>query len=460
MEVDVERAICKQCKKTIVTVYECQKCLKDFHRSCASMHKVYNSNNEIVKCDGVVREKINESVKNGTKVTTNVKLVNNEKSNKRSRRESGEGRESDLDDKLNEILGKLDDINKDRDERSAYNIKEVIIQQVRECKTEIVSEIKNIIAIEVENQNREIKEQIRCMKEMLEQIMQSKSHVQHEIEFKNNKSINNKEKNNIESYAQKARKVKVERVVVEPIKVQSNEETLGQIKNKVDVMSLGISVNSVRNGQKGTIIVECEKSSDKEKLTAELKKQIGDQYKIKTVNKKLPKIKIIGIEENLNEIEETDFIKKIIKQNELDVNNENIKIKVIKKIQRTGKEGIMILEIDPKTHKIVVELQKLKIGWKKCRVFDYVSIIRCYKCWGYSHYAQECKNNVTCRKCAGNHDEKECQSQTKKCANCISMVKEFKLTGIDINHEITDKECESYKRMVNKAQKSIIYYDS
>ncbi|KAM0725804.1 hypothetical protein ACS0PU_008530 [Formica fusca] len=86
--------------------------------------------------------------------------------------------------------------------------------------------------------------------------------------------------------------------------------------------------------------------------------------------------------------------------------------------------------------------------------------MRCYKCWGYSHYAQECKNNVTCRKCAGNHDEKECQSQAKKCANCISMVKEFKLTGIDVNHEVTNRECESYKRIINKAQKSIIYCDS
>lgn len=462
MEVDVERAKCKQCKKAIITtIYECQKCIKDFHKSCANIHKVYNSSNELVKCDGVIREKINEYSNNDIKVTTNGKLVNNEKMcNKRSKREVGDYCESDLDSKLNEIIGKLDHINKNRDEKGVYNIEEVIIYQVEQCKAEIVSEIKNIITMEVEGQYREMKEQIRNMKEMLEQIIQSKSNVQYEMGSKIDKSTNNRENNNVETYAQKVRRGKVERVIVEPMKVQSNDETLGQIKNKVDVMSLGISVNSVRNGQKGTVIVECETSSDKDKLTAELKKQVGDEYIVKTVNKKLPKIKIIGIEENLNEIEETDFIKKIIKQNELDVNNENIKIKVIKKVQRIGKEGVMILEIDPKTHKIVVELQKLKIGWKKCRVFDYVSIIRCYKCWGYSHYAQECKNNVTCRKCAGNHNEKECQSQTNKCASCISMVKEFKLTGIDINHKITDRECESYKRIVNKAQKSIIYYDS
>lgn len=130
-----------------------------------------------------------------------------------------------------------------------------------------------------------------------------------------------------------------------------------------------------------------------------------------------------------------DFIKKIVKQNDLDVNNKDINISVIKTIQKARKEDIMILEIDPKTHKTTVELQKLKIGWKKCRAFDYVSMVRCYKCWGYNHYVKECKNNVICRKCAGNHDEKECQSQAKKCANCISMVQEYKLTGIDINHE-------------------------
>lgn len=75
-----------------------------------------------------------------------------------------------------------------------------------------------------------------------------------------------------------ARKVKVERVVVKPMKMQSNEVTLGQIKDKVDIMSLGIGVNHIRSGQKGTIIVECE---NKDKLTAELKNKLVINTKLK-----------------------------------------------------------------------------------------------------------------------------------------------------------------------------------
>lgn len=179
MEVDVERTKCKLCRKAMVTaVYECQRCMKDFHKSCANMHKAYNDNNELIKCNGVIRERANESINSSTKVATNVKLISNEKIGKKSIRELGEGCELDIDDKLNEILNKLVDINKDRDEINAYNMKEVIINQVSECKAEIVSEIKNVIAREVENQNRVIKEQIKNIKTMLEQIMQSKSHVQ------------------------------------------------------------------------------------------------------------------------------------------------------------------------------------------------------------------------------------------------------------------------------------------
>lgn len=115
----------------VTTIYECQKCIKGFHKSCASINKVYNNNNELVKCNGLIRERINETVNNNdTKEITNVKLVHNEKSNKGASKELDESLEHNLDVKLNEVLGKLDDINKNRDE--------IIMHQVSKCKTEIV----------------------------------------------------------------------------------------------------------------------------------------------------------------------------------------------------------------------------------------------------------------------------------------------------------------------------------
>ncbi|CAD6210656.1 GSCOCG00012789001-RA-CDS, partial [Cotesia congregata] len=47
-----------------------------------------------------------------------------------------------------------------------------------------------------------------------------------------------------------------------------------------------------------------------------------------------------------------------------------------------------------------------------------VSILRCYKCCGYHHFAKDCQSEAVCRKCAGKHKEEECKSNLKKCVNC------------------------------------------
>lgn len=133
-------------------------------------------------------------------------------------------------------------------------------------------------------------------------------------------------------------------------------------------------------------------------------------------------------------------------------------MKIIKIINVRNQVTTMILEVDQYTHKVLVEKQRMKIGWKNCRVYDYVSVVRCYKCWGYSHFATECKNETTCKKCAGNHQYNECQNSIKKCVNCSKSAKKLNLS-IACDHEATDIECESYKRMVDKLRRNIKYYE-
>ena len=45
-------------------------------------------------------------------------------------------------------------------------------------------------------------------------------------------------------------------------------------------------------------------------------------------------------------------------------------------------------------------------------------IKQCFKCQAYGHKANVCTKPVTCGKCAQEHETKECQSETMKCANC------------------------------------------
>lgn len=48
-----------------------------------------------------------------------------------------------------------------------------------------------------------------------------------------------------------------------------------------------------------------------------------------------------------------------------------------------GNKTILIVEVDPETHKYFVERARMKVGWKNCPVYDHVNVTRCYKCWGF-----------------------------------------------------------------------------
>lgn len=166
-------------------------------------------------------------------------------------------------------------------------------------------------------------------------------------------------------------------------------------------------------------------------------------------------MEVVGIEEQIRKEDEA-FIEKISIQNEISTEKNKSKIRIVKKINVRNQATTMILEVDQYTHKFLVEKQRMRIGWKNCHVYDYVSVVRCYKCWGYSHFAKKCKNETTCKRCAENHEYIECQNSLKKCINCLKSVKKLNF-NIACDYEATDIECESYKRMVDKLRRNIKY---
>lgn len=229
------------------------------------------------------------------------------------------------------------------------------------------------------------------------------------------------------------------------------------MKNSINIMELGVGVDNIVKGPKGKIIVECQKSGDRSILAGALKGNLGKQYKVFASNKKLPKIKIVEVEQKVERECEDEFIKKIIKQNELDMDRDTFKMQIVK-MSKTGKNGkTIIMEVDPKTHKYFVEKARIKIGWKNCIVYDHVSVIRCYRCWGFNHHANDCRNKISCQKCGQEHDSQECKSAVKKCVNCTKMTEKYKIEDLDNNHEATYINCESYKRMVERNRKNIAY---
>lgn len=54
-KMDTKGVKCMQCRKDIkAVIHECKYCLKSFHPSCAKIHKVINSKDQMVPCKGQI----------------------------------------------------------------------------------------------------------------------------------------------------------------------------------------------------------------------------------------------------------------------------------------------------------------------------------------------------------------------------------------------------------------------
>lgn len=249
-----------------------------------------------------------------------------------------------------------------------------------------------------------------------------------------------------------------ERLLIKPSNPQESKTTLKQIKDTVDVINLGIGVNRVKSQHDGKIIIDVEKEADKNIITNEIKNKLGNLYEIKELNKKLPKLKVIGVEKNLINMDEAKFIDNLIKQNEFSITEPSTKlIKIVKKFSTKKNYGSIILEVCPTIHNILVQNGNVKTGWKNYKVYNYINVIRCFNCWGFNHFASKCSKAETCRLCSGKHNEKACNNDFVKCINCSDLINKFKLKDWDDKHCATDRSCGCYLKMTKNEQMNINY---
>ena len=83
------------------------------------------------------------------------------------------------------------------------------------------------------------------------------------------------------------------------------------------------------------------------------------------------------------------------------------------------------------------------VGLMSCKIYDQYFVKRCNKCQNFGHYYQECtQDQHICAKCGLNHPTNSCQSQEKKCTNCV---KEG-LQDEAVKHFAYDSQCPTLKK--------------
>lgn len=51
---------------------------------------------------------------------------------------------------------------------------------------------------------------------------------------------------------------------------------------------------------------------------------------------------------------------------------------------------MIIAEVNAQIREKLQEIGKLIIGWKICKMQDFIGILRCFKCYKYYHIAKDC----------------------------------------------------------------------
>lgn len=239
-------------------------------------------------------------------------------------------------------------------------------------------------------------------------------------------------------------------VIIKPRNNQECKKTIEAIQKNLKPASLEVGITELKNIKEGGVVIKCKSKEEQEIIKKAAEKKLNKNYEIKAPNLKNPCIKVVDIDDNLS----GDELLKLIKKQNTSVlhDNSELRVKVIKKMKT---KFMAIIESDPNTFKKIMDQNYLFIDWSKCRVFEYVSVYRCFKCGGFDHHIESCKSQTKCLKCTSlDHITENCESNTPKCYNCIEIKQKLKIE-IDVNHSIFDITCPVYLRKVENQKKKI-----
>lgn len=238
-------------------------------------------------------------------------------------------------------------------------------------------------------------------------------------------------------------------VLVKPKKIQKCSDTRDDLNNKV--IQNDNSIESVNNIPYGGIEIKCRSNDELSKIQEKVTRKLGENYNIVVPKLHYPKIKVTNMSEKLTDTEIIDCIKS---QN-IDIRDAEIKVLSVYEIKNTESFG-SIIEIDTKSYSDIMKLGKVKIGMNNCNVYDFVNVMRCYRCCGYNHKSNTCKNKLACLRCGGEHVIKDCVANRSECVNCKQTGEKLKL-DFDLNHSAWSRTCPVYQKKIEIKRKRIKY---
>lgn len=223
---------------------------------------------------------------------------------------------------------------------------------------------------------------------------------------------------------------------------QSSEATKRTVLSVVKPAKEKIRVRSVRLIHSGGIAVETERKEDLQAFTGS--KGLKDKgLSVSLPTKRNPSLIVYDVPKTMAREE---VASNLWKQNLADMTQKEVasNLKVSYQAGPKGREATnWVIDVSPQVRqRLTSGTARVYLGWSACRVQDYVTVTRCFKCQKFGHTAKRCKyKEDVCGHCAEKgHTFATCSKKSGQpvCSNC-------KERGKPYGHKSRDKLCASYQ---------------
>ncbi|KAG8233103.1 hypothetical protein J437_LFUL013294 [Ladona fulva] len=229
-------------------------------------------------------------------------------------------------------------------------------------------------------------------------------------------------------------------------KPEDSKKLKEMIKETINPGKEAIKIQNLRTAGRNKVIIETRTEEDKKKLVqGSLKSRLEEKgLKVESMKKKDPKVIIFSIDRTITE---EDFKDNVWNQNfqEATISKDDFTKGFrysFMKGKRDSKYSHRVFQVTPDIREHLVAKEKVYSGWESHFIKDFTGITRCYKCQGFGHTAQGCREKEdTCGHCARRgHSIQDCPNKNRRevCANCHRF-------GKQSDHSTTDINCPAYR---------------